>query len=332
LALGINMAILYTAGAFVEQTWGRARFFVIYVLAGWSGNCLAVAYAPHAPLIGGLGALCGIFGAQGVWALLYGKYVPRRVARVRRSQVVVALLLLVLVSLLPNVSGNALLGGGLAGAAVALLLHFQRFGPPAVRWLVLVALVLIPLIGYSILDRARANNPQWRELVEPKEKREHQWDEREERQNKEQKKDRKEQDHDDFQNRFLSSKSPTAVGKTMREAEKAFKNDVADLLNRHPGLRAAAEVKKALAGLAEHREKLQKVAEALDKAGPYQEEIVENARQAGRDYSRGQSELFVQTERCLRAGNKWGRKDEDSRKEQAEKVAAARKRWEACLE
>jgi membrane associated rhomboid family serine protease len=335
LHLGMNMYMLYNAGAFIEQTWGRVRFFVIYALAGWGGSCLAVAYMPQFPVVGASSALCGIFGAEAVWVLLYGKYLPRSVARRGRSQIVVNVLLLVFISLLPRVSGWAHLGGGLAGAAAALVLHFQRFGPPALRWAAVAALVPLPWISYAILNGQRANSPKWQKVLAGQEQRERNRAERRERQKKEQEEkeraQRGEQDKEDFKKRFLAKTSPLAVGIATRAAEKAYVREVAQLLEQNAARRPPDEVKKARARLAEHRKKLREIASALEKAGPYQDGIAEKARLAGRDYTTALDELFRLAERCL-SGGKWGRKDDDALAKQYDKAVEQRDRWGALVE
>ena len=42
----LNMYTLRAAGRFVEQTWGHARYLVIYLASGWAGSCVGLAYSP----------------------------------------------------------------------------------------------------------------------------------------------------------------------------------------------------------------------------------------------------------------------------------------------
>src|SRR5438270_11336783 len=50
LHIGMNMYALNSLGCFVEQTWGRWRLLAIYLVAGWGGSCLAMAYRPAVPV------------------------------------------------------------------------------------------------------------------------------------------------------------------------------------------------------------------------------------------------------------------------------------------
>jgi hypothetical protein len=119
-------------------------------------------------LVGASGAICGVLGAEGAWVLLYGRYLPREMARRGRSQLITTLVLMVIISILPGVSGWAHAGGALAGAAAAVLLHFQRFGPRWFRVPGVLLLALIPLASFYHLQRERATSERWyRNLAQP---------------------------------------------------------------------------------------------------------------------------------------------------------------------
>jgi membrane associated rhomboid family serine protease len=156
LHLLLNMFTLAGAGSFVEQTWGRWRLLVIYALSAWGSSCLAMAYRPESSVVGASGAICGVLGAEAVWVLLYGKYLPAALARRGRSQVFSTLVLLILISALPRISGWCHLGGAVTGALAAVVLHWQRFGPRVVRWAALLLLVPLPLLSYGHLQLIRS--------------------------------------------------------------------------------------------------------------------------------------------------------------------------------
>jgi membrane associated rhomboid family serine protease len=160
LHLGCNMFSLYSLGAFVEQAWGRWRMLVIYLVAGWAGSCLGVQYA-HS-LVGASGAVCGLLGAVAVWFVLYRKHIPREFASRGLWQVVISVALIAFMGLMiPNVSNAGHLGGGIGGAAAALVLHLQRFGlpgasrrTPALRWAIATPLLLLlPAASYVQLKK-----------------------------------------------------------------------------------------------------------------------------------------------------------------------------------
>jgi membrane associated rhomboid family serine protease len=311
LHLGLNLFILYRIGAVVEQTWGRWRFLVIYFLAAWGGSCVALAYQPvqvvggvewPVQLVGASGALCGIFGAEAAWVLLYGKYLPRSLARRGRRLLVVNLLLLVFISLLPRVSGWAHLGGALTGAAAALVLHVQRFGPKGLRWLAVAALVPLAWAPWAVLGRQQGSNPRWAKLIADAETR-------------------------DFRKRFIDPTSTTSIGRVKEDALRVYQDEFQELWERHPTRRDAAKVEKALRALEEQRSRLSEVAEALRTAGPYRTERVEEARQAALEYVQAFADVVGEAQRCLKAGPKWTGKDDDRLEQMEETVSKLHGRW-----
>ncbi len=96
--------------------------------------------------------------------LLNRKHLPRSFVRRWSTAFTISAGLLLLISLAPGISGLGHLGGALTGALVALLLHWQRFGPDPWRWLALLALLPLPWAGYAGIEYARRTNPAWLEL------------------------------------------------------------------------------------------------------------------------------------------------------------------------
>ena len=158
--LACNMYGVYVIGRGAEQMWGRWRYLLIYLLSGFGGSCLALAYRPTI-LAGASGALCGILGAELVWLLLNGRYLPRRVVRRWWWGMGINLLLLVGFSAMANVSALGHGGGLVIGAAAALLLNVQRFGPSGWRWLALMPLAALPWLGVELIQRQRVVNEAW---------------------------------------------------------------------------------------------------------------------------------------------------------------------------
>ncbi len=163
--LGFNMYGVYAIGRNAEQMWGRWRYLLIYLLSGLGGSCVALAYKPTI-LAGASGALCGILGAEFVWLLLNGRYLPRRVVRRWWWGMGLNLLLLGWFSSLANVSALGHGGGLVVGAAAALLLNVQRFGPAGWRWLTLLPLAALPWLGVELIQRQRVVNPDWQRAEE----------------------------------------------------------------------------------------------------------------------------------------------------------------------
>jgi membrane associated rhomboid family serine protease len=172
--LACNMYGVYAIGRGAEQMWGRVRYLAIYLLSGFCGSCVALAYGPGAVrgeppqfvptlLAGASGALCGILGAEFVWLLLNGRFLPRRIVRRWWWGMVINLLLLGGFSAMANVSALAH-GGGLAvGALAAVLLNVQRFSRARWRWLTLLPLAALPWAGYELIQRQRAVSEIWLE-------------------------------------------------------------------------------------------------------------------------------------------------------------------------
>ena len=133
---------------------------MIYVLAGVTGSMTGVAASP-AGVAGASTALFGIFAAEAVWVLFNGKYLPKQVAREWRNHLFVNALLLVFISILPGISGWGHAGGAAAGAAAAVCLHYQRFGPPVWRWAALLGLFPIPFGGLYFINYHRHHDEIW---------------------------------------------------------------------------------------------------------------------------------------------------------------------------
>jgi membrane associated rhomboid family serine protease len=60
-----NLLILYLAGPFIEDVWGRGLYFGFYVLAGIAAAVAHMASTPESmvPMIGASGAIAGVMGA-----------------------------------------------------------------------------------------------------------------------------------------------------------------------------------------------------------------------------------------------------------------------------
>jgi rhomboid protease GluP len=156
LHLTLNMFSLSLLSR-VESLWGSGRFLILYITCGICGSCAGVYYFPGDEshlvyLAGASGALWGVMISQIVWLLLHRSHLPPDDVRRWMWQIFYTLGLNVCVSMLPNVSAAAHIGGGIAGAIASLLLQTHRFGPPAKRALAGLLLALLPtafLIGLA---------------------------------------------------------------------------------------------------------------------------------------------------------------------------------------
>ncbi len=114
--IGSNMITLLIVGPPVEVMLGKARFLVLYLVAGLGGNVLAYLIAPANEV--GVGASGAIFGVMGAYVVL---------ARLRQKPMgpVVALIVINLViGFTGNIEWQAHIGGLLIGAVLALAFHY----------------------------------------------------------------------------------------------------------------------------------------------------------------------------------------------------------------
>ncbi len=269
----------------------------MYLLSAWGGSCLAMVFSPGVAMLGASGAVCGVLGVEAVWILLYGRYLPKRMASRGRSAMLTNIVLIVFVSLFAGVSWQAHLGGGLAGAAGALVLHFQRFGGPILRVLGVLALPLMGWGSFVYMQRTVAKS-QVGLAVELQ----------------------------SFERDLLP-----AIGSTTREAQKVYMQKAIPLLERNAQRRDEADTKDAIEALDSSIAKLQDLAGRLRRAGPYRDEQVEEARTTALDYVGALTEACEDTVRCLRAGKAWKRADEEELQKKWENSEKKRTAWRKLL-
>lgn len=167
----VNLFALGTAGPVVELVWGRWRLFVIYVLSGLAGSCLAMTLRPISAdtgavvvLAGASGAIWGVMTSLLAWLLLFRKSLRPDVASFWFRRLIPALVLNAGVSLLPGVSWEAHLGGGIVGFFAAGLMNALSSGARPRRlaaWLLLLAL---PGLFIGTLIEAMASGDSWAPL------------------------------------------------------------------------------------------------------------------------------------------------------------------------
>jgi rhomboid protease GluP len=245
LHLGMNMLTLYLSGAFVEHTWGRLRYFIIYMISGWGGSCLGLAWTPRSDVgnqfqvithLGASGAICGVLAAGGVWILLNGRHLPREIARRGRGQLVTVIVLMVISSLLPGVSAWGHLGGAIAGTITALLLHLNRFAPRYLAWPALLALIPLPLLGVGVIRHQRMKNPDWFR-AEAK--------------------------------AFRSQFTRQSIEQDLQKTDSDFRRLTFPLLGMNPTRRPPQKVEEALESLQTNQEQLTGLKLRIEGAGPY---------------------------------------------------------------
>lgn len=125
LHLAFNMYALYIGGAFLEMLAGRAKYLIIYFVAGLAGNvAVYVLAAPYSVTIGASTAIFGIFGALFIYSL-HNR--DSAVGRALRSMGAVIVINLLFTFLVPGISWQGHVGGLIGGVlAVEALTWFGR--------------------------------------------------------------------------------------------------------------------------------------------------------------------------------------------------------------
>jgi membrane associated rhomboid family serine protease len=274
LHIVMNGSMLAFGLGLVESMWGRARYLLIYLVAAFGGNCLAIAWHPSVeeggveisqPLVGASGALCGVLAATMVWLVFNARHIPRQAASALRTSLITATVFLVFISMFPQVSGLCHLGGALFGAAAAALLYFERWGTGLRRSAAVVGVLALPWLGLHLVDRARATDPRWFRA----------------------------------ERRFFEQHYKQRVAEVTGESARVYARRVAPLLAEPPRKRDAARVRRALAEAAEARPPLAALADDLAAEGPFHDAETEHEREAARDRAREMAERFAQAEDLL---------------------------------
>ncbi len=146
LHLLVNLLALAMMGPLVELLWGRWRFLVVYAVSGLAGSCLAMANRPDTLLAGASGAIWGLLASLAAWLVLHRQQLEAEVSADWTRRLWVVLLLNVGISLLPGISWEAHLGGGLAGFLTAWLLSAVRPGDRLRNLSVVTLLLLLPVV------------------------------------------------------------------------------------------------------------------------------------------------------------------------------------------
>lgn len=161
-----NMFALAMMGPLAELLWGRGRLLLLYAISGLAGSALAMAIRPDSLLAGASGAIWGIQMSLFVWLFTFRDRLPTDVAADWFRRLTVVFLLSAAVSVLPNVSWEGHLGGGLAGFATAVLLNATRADDRARRLAAWLALALLPALCVAGLAGAMGAKgmPAWQRL------------------------------------------------------------------------------------------------------------------------------------------------------------------------
>jgi hypothetical protein len=190
--------------------------------------------------------------------------------------------LITLISLLPGVSGAGHLGGAVAGALAAVLLHYQRFGGRVLRGAAAAGLLALPVGCVLGLKEFSARDPLWG--ATPSTARQ----------------DQRRQD-------------PVAELHRLDGLENAFRKlrreGLAAVLDAPVKERKPEDVQRALAELPGLARRFRDAASRLEDLGKLKEESLEQERQAGLDYFRKKAELADKIRQSLERRTDWDDND-----------------------
>jgi membrane associated rhomboid family serine protease len=143
----VNMYSLYAVGPLLERMWGKGRFLILYLLAGFGGSCGMLLENPVGGGAGASGALWGILASMATWLYLNRRFLPSSLIAVWTRQLLICFVLNVFITFsISYISKGGHFGGGVVGLIAAVPLDRIRFGRRATRWLAATALVIIPVI------------------------------------------------------------------------------------------------------------------------------------------------------------------------------------------
>jgi len=139
--LGFNMLSLYFLGSFTEETFGRSRFFALYLLSGVSGGLAYLYFGEFGqPAVGASGAIFGLLGGVLGYALRRGTFSWQN--PLIRQLLILLVFNLYLGFSIPNISNTAHLGGLAGGFAFGWLMAPTVYSRKRLRALSPLAVVL----------------------------------------------------------------------------------------------------------------------------------------------------------------------------------------------
>jgi len=318
----MNMYILYVAGGFLEQVWGRIRFLVIYLIAGVVGAGVGLAHTTtvleldkatppvdlSVAMAGASTALCGILAAEAVWVWLNGRYLPRSLEGRWRNHLMIQTVMIVFMSFFPGIGGWGHFGGAVGGALTAFVLNYQRFGPNPWRWVALFALMPISFLGYGEIQRMRmsqrrlsipfvgiaVSDTKWKFVEEV-----------------------------DYLKRYKAN----IHTKLTEDERQSLRDKVEPVLEMDPSRREEmkkAEVQKALDFLNQLRKDWSGYLDLVNQAGPYYQPKAIKMRDEDREAIAAHLKLFEMVEQCLRAGKAWKPEEQAALEKQIRRVREGR--------
>jgi rhomboid protease GluP len=124
----MNMYALYILGTGLERLLGASRLLAVYAASAFAGGLLSALFSAHGS-VGASGAIWGLMTAELVWLVRLRRRHGRQVVQAGLGQIAQPLLInLMITFVIPNIDIFGHLGGGIAGALLALLFPLQLPG------------------------------------------------------------------------------------------------------------------------------------------------------------------------------------------------------------
>ncbi|WP_313798283.1 rhomboid family intramembrane serine protease [Cytobacillus sp.] len=158
LHLLMNTVSLYYLGTVIERIFGKWRFLLIYLIAGFGGSIASFIFSP-AISAGASGAIYGLFGAL----LYFGAIYPKLFFRTMGFNILLILgINLIFGFSMPGIDMAGHIGGLIAGFLAAGIVHFPRKKKPALQLLLLVitAGLFAGLLKFGFNEPGRLLNEQ----------------------------------------------------------------------------------------------------------------------------------------------------------------------------
>ena len=115
--IGFNMYALYVLGPGLERFYGKARFFLLYLVAGVAGNVFSYIFSRYNSL-GASTAIFGLLAAQAVFLYQHREMFGKSAQRSLSNVIFIALINFV-IGLSPGIDNWGHLGGFVGGALFA---------------------------------------------------------------------------------------------------------------------------------------------------------------------------------------------------------------------
>ncbi len=158
LHLLMNTVSLYYLGTIIERIFGKWRFLLIYLIAGFGGSIASFIFSPSISA-GASGAIYGLFGAL----LYFGVIFPKLFFRTMGFNILIILGINLMFGFsMPSIDMAGHIGGLIAGFLAAGIVHFPKKKRLALQllFLVITASLFASLLKYGFNEPGRRMNEQ----------------------------------------------------------------------------------------------------------------------------------------------------------------------------